>query len=419
MAAALLAVLAADPLIQGQAANTELFMLLPLILSQAALLRAVSNSKRTVLFMILAGALTGVAITFKQVAAVNWFFLVGLYPVFVAGKERWRSALAFVIWSAAGVIAVLGFVALYFSLRHGLHDLIYNVFTHNLEYISAVKASVRFRLCLNTLAVLGRTQMIVWIAAAAGLVSLLLTKRPKWCLFLAGWIVTSMIGVSASGYFFPHYFQQLLPPLALAAAAGAERLDGIQFLRKLPSWSRQVALGSILALLPVIVSYPFLFTYTPAEAVRKIYPREFFAEMPELGRRIASVTPADGRVFIFGAEPELLFYARRASATRYIFLFPLYGPYRNALEEQKATANEILQAQPSAAVYLPNNLFFAPGSEQHFTQWSLAYLKKDFDADTLLTKDASGTAHIVSAPSPPPGQRVLGAILVKKPRNTP
>jgi 4-amino-4-deoxy-L-arabinose transferase-like glycosyltransferase len=419
IAAALLAVLAADPLIQGQAANTELFMLLPLILSQVALLRAASNSKRTVLFMILAGALTGVAITFKQVAAVNWFFLVGLYPFFVAAKERRRGALAFVIWSATGVIAVLGFVALYFWLRHGLQDLIYNVFTHNLEYISTVKASVRFALCKNTLAMLGRTQMIVWIAAAAGLASLLLTKKPKWCLFLTGWIVTSMIGVSASGYFFPHYFQQLLPPLALAAAAGVERLDGIQLLRKLPSWSRRVVLGLILALLPAMVSYPFLFTYTPAEAVRKIYPREFFAEMPELGRRIASLTPPEARVFIFGAEPELLFYARRTSATRYIFLFPLYGPYRNALEKQKAASDEILRAQPSAAVYLPNNLFFASSSEQYFTRWSLSYLKQDFEADTLLTKDASGTARIVSAPSPPPDQRVLGAILVRKPGKTP
>jgi hypothetical protein len=152
--------------------------------------------------------------------------------------------------------------------------------------------------------------------------------------------------------------------------------------------------------------------------VRKIYPREFFAEMPELGQRLASVTPPEGSVFIFGAEPELLFYARRTSATRYIFLFPLYGPYRNALEKQKAAADEILQAQPGAAVYLPNNLFFAPGTEQSFTRWTLWYLKKDFSPDTLLTKDASGTAHIVSAPSPPPDQRVLGSILVRKPSGT-
>jgi 4-amino-4-deoxy-L-arabinose transferase-like glycosyltransferase len=419
LAAALFAVLAADPLIQGTAANTELFMLLPLILSQVALLRAVSNSKRTLLFMILAGAMTGVAITFKQVAAVNWLFLVGLYPVLVAGKERWRGALRFVVWSAAGVIAVLGFVALYFWLRHGLQDLIYNVFTHNLEYVGTVRGSSRFRLLKDTLALLARTQTIVWIASAVGLVSLIITNRAKWCLFLVGWIVTSLIGVSASGYFFPHYFQQLLPPLALAAAAGGERLDGLQLLKTFPSWSRRVVLSAILVVLPATFSYPFLFTYTPTEAVRKIYPREFFAEMPELGRRIASVTPPEGRVFIFGAEPELLFYARRISATRYIFLFPLYGHYRDALEKQKAAVNEILLARPWAAFYLPNNLFFAPGSEQHFTQWSLSYLKKDFDADTLLTKDASGTAHIVSAPSPPPGQRVLGAILVKKPGDPP
>jgi hypothetical protein len=419
MAGALFAILAADPLIQGTAANTELFMLLPLILSQIALLRAASNSPRKFLFMILAGALTGVAITFKQVAAVNWFLLVGLYPVFVAGKERWRGALAFAIWSAVGVIAVLGFVALYFWLRNGLPDLVYNVFTHNLEYISAVRTSVRLRLFKETLAVLARTQTIVWIASAAGLASLFFTNRPKWCLFLAGWIATSMIGVSASGYFFPHYFQQLLPPFALAAAAGAERLDGIQLWKKFPSWSRRATLGAILAFLPALVFYPFLFIYTPAEAVRKIYPREFFAEMPELGRRLASVTPPEGRVFVFGAEPELLFYARRVSATRYIFLFPLYGPYRNALEKQKAAASEILQAQPQAIFYLPNNLFFAPGSEQYFTRWSLSYLKKDFYPDTWLTKDASGTAHIVQALSPPPGQRDLGAILVKKPRDAP
>jgi len=50
-AAALFAVLSADPLVQGTAANTELFMLLPLILSQIAFFRAVSNGQRKVLFI--------------------------------------------------------------------------------------------------------------------------------------------------------------------------------------------------------------------------------------------------------------------------------------------------------------------------------------------------------------------------------
>ena len=297
IAGALFAVLAADPLVQGTAANTELFMLLPLILSQIVGLKAATNTRRNILFMILAGALTGIAITFKQVAAVNWFFLVGLYPIFITAERRWRGTLAFAAWSAAGAMAVLGFVVLYFRLRNGLADLIYNVFTHNLEYIGAIKGSVRLKLCENAFALLARTQTIVWTFAAAGLAALAIRGKAKWSLFLAAWLITSMIGVSASGYFFPHYFQQLLPSLALAAAAGAEQLDGIRLWKIFPSWSRRAALGLIIAFLPVKMLCPFLVTYPPAEAVRKIYPGNFFAEMPELAGRIASVTacPCAGR----------------------------------------------------------------------------------------------------------------------------
>ena len=72
LAGALFALLAADPSVQGTAANTELFMLCPLILSQIAFVTAANTQKKTVLFMVLAGALTGVALMFKQVAIVNW-----------------------------------------------------------------------------------------------------------------------------------------------------------------------------------------------------------------------------------------------------------------------------------------------------------------------------------------------------------
>ena len=423
IAGALFAVIAADPLVQGTAANTELFMLLPLILSQIAWLKAATNSRRNVLFMILAGALTGSAIVFKQVAAVNWFLLVGLYPIFTTAEKRWRGTLVFAAWSAAGAVAVLGVVALYFWFRDGLADLVYNVFTHNLEYIGVIRGSVRLKLCQNAFGLLARTQTILWICAAAGLAALAMRGKAKWSLFLAAWLITSMVGVSASGYFFPHYFQQLLPPLALAAVAGAEQLDGIRLWQTFPSWIRRAAVGSVLAFLPATVLFPFLVKYTPAEAVRKIYPGNFFAEMPALGERIASASSPEERVFIFGAEPELLFYARRVSATRYIFLFPLYGPYRDAREKQMAASEEILRNQPSVAFYLPNNLFLKPDSDQYFSRWSLSYLQENFYPDTWLTKDASGTAQIVPAPggrwdSLPSNQKLLGTILVRKPGNT-
>jgi hypothetical protein len=425
LGAALFALLGADPLVQGTAANTELFMLCPLIFSQIAFLAAAAKTRPHVFFMALSGALIGMAAMFKQVAIVNWFLLAALFPVFATGEKRWRRAVSFVVWSTAGLLAVLGLVVLYFWKRGGLHDFVDNVFTHNLEYIGAVGMSARFEYCWGTLTILARTQAIVWAFAALGLFALVRSSRAQWSIFLAGWLITSAIGVSASGYFFPHYFQQLLPPLALAAAAGAEWFGCIGFWNAIPVWSRRAGLAVIVTALPAVTLWPFLFTYTSTDAIRKIYPGNFFAQMPEFARRIEAATPPEARVFIFGAEPELYFYAHRPSATRYIFLFPLYGPYGNTREKQLTAVKEVESARPLTAVYLPNALFFVAGTDQFFTEWSLSYLKDNFYTDTWLTADESGAARIVNvttsgeSDSVPTGQQLIGAILVRKVASAP
>jgi 4-amino-4-deoxy-L-arabinose transferase-like glycosyltransferase len=412
MAATLFTLLSADPFAQGTAANTELFMLVPLILSQIAFVKAAGNPCN-ILPMLACGALMGIAIAFKQVAAVNWFLLIALYPIFAAPEKRWRAAIAFAIWSLGGLLAIAGIVGLYFWTRHGLSELIDNVFTHNLEYIGAMTWSDRLQFCSETIARLARTETLVWIFSAMGLITLVITRKEKWFVFLAGWLITSMIGVSASGYFFPHYFQQLLPPLALIAAFGTQWLSELRPWRS--SWIPRALFGLLLVVLPLKTLWPFWFSYTPADAVRTIYPGNFFAEMPEFAARIAQVTSSEQRVFVFGAEPELLFYAQRVSATRYIFLFPLYGPYRNARQKQIAAVDEIQRVAPTAAAYVPNDLFFNPGNDQYFTEWSLSYLQQNFYPDTWLIKQSPTTAQVVRAEanSTEP-ERFLGAILVKK-----
>jgi 4-amino-4-deoxy-L-arabinose transferase-like glycosyltransferase len=411
VAAALFALLSADPFAQGTAANTEIFMLLPLILSQIAFLKAAGNP-RNVLSMLLCGALTGFAIAFKQVAAVNWVLLIALYPIFAALEKRWRSAIAFAIWSFGGLFTIAGLIGLYFWTRHGLGELINNVFTHNLEYIGAMTWSDRLHFCSETVARLARVETMVWIFTAVGLIALIAAGKGKSFAFLTGWLITSAIGVSASGYFFPHYFQQLLPPLALISVFGAQWLSELRPWRS--SWIPRALFSLLLVILPLNTLWPFWFNYTPADAVRKTYPGNFFAEMPEFAARIAQVTSSEQRVFVFGAEPELLFYAQRVSATRYIFLFPLYGPYRNAREKQMAAAEEIQRAASAAAVYVPNDLFFNPGTDQYFTEWSLSYLQQDFNPDTWLIRESSTTAQIVRAePNSPAPEQLIGAILVK------
>ena len=412
VAAALLVLLSADPWAEGTAANTEIFMLLPILLSQIAFFRSLENSRNT-MSTLLCGALIAAAIAFKQVAAVNWFLLIALFPIFAKPEKRWAEAIRFAILSLAGVGAIVVAVAFYFWVRHGLSELVENVFTHNLEYIGAMTWADRLHFCRETLIRLSLTELFVWIFAAVGLVALVPPGKRKWFAFFAGWLIASAAGISASGYFFPHYFQQWLPPLALLAVFGASLLSELRFWKR--AWFPNALFILLLALLPVKILWPFWFNYTSADAVREIYPGNFFAEMPAFAERIAKVTSIDQRVFAFGAEPELLFYAQRVSAARYIFLFPLFGPYRNIHEKQTATTEEIRRNSAAAAVYVPNELFFSLGSDQYFTEWSLSYLRDNFSPDTWLIKETETRAGIVPARADlPPPHQLLGAIFIKK-----
>lgn len=307
----------------------------------------------------------------------------------------------------------------YFALQHGLKDLMYNVLTHNLEYVQAVPWASRLKNCLWTLLSLSHSEALIWLLAAAGLAVPAITKRMKVFLFLSGWMLASFAGVSASGYYFPHYFQQMLPPLVLAATLGAEPLESAGFWKSIPLGRRRAAIGAALCLLPVFVLYPFVFLYSPTEAVRQIYPGSIFAEMPELAGRLAQITRPEDRVFVFGAESELFFYAHRVSATRYIFLFPLYGPYSDAKTKQIETADEIVTRQPAAALYVPNGFFFSPGSEQLFTEFSEAYLHKNFHADTYLSLDRSNIGHFIppdQLSAIPKDQRIAAVLMTRNPK---
>jgi 4-amino-4-deoxy-L-arabinose transferase-like glycosyltransferase len=412
-AAVVFILLSADPWIEGTAANTEIFMLMPLILAQCAFFSAIENQNRNAVSILACGAFVGIAIAFKQVAAVNWFLLVALYPIFATGEKRWAGTVRFAALSVSGLAVMLGLICFYFWIRGGLSQLVENVLTHNLEYIGAMTWGDRFHFCTDTLARLAPSELLVWVFAFAGLLSLVATKQFKSLTFVLGWLIASVIGISASGYFFPHYFQQWLPPLVLMSIFGAKRLSELNFWKG--SWISRAAFALLLAALPLKTFWPFWFSYSSADAVRKIYPGNFFAEMPVFAERISKVTTSEQRVFAFGAEPELLFYAQRISATRYIFLFPLYGPYRNIREKQIAVTEEIQWNAPAAAVYVPNQLFFAEGTDQYFTEWSLSYFKENFGVDTWLIKETDTSAAIVPArPDLPPPHQLLGAIFVKK-----
>ena len=290
----------------------------------------------------------------------------------------------------------------YFAFHHALDALLYNVFTYNLAYINAIPWSSRLYLCKGTLRTLAQTEAIVWAFAALGLAAAWIKprapapsrgaqkqsrpslSRAQLTLFLASWLTASAVGINASGYYYPHYFQQWLPVLAIAAAISARQLFETESIQRIPPIGRGISLAVLFTLLPALTLHPFYFRYSPSEAVRKIYPGNFFAEMPEVGRQIAQLTKPDDRIYIFGMEAELLFYAKRASATRYIFLDPLYGPYRDAKEQQIKTGAEITAAQPSLDGDSPQQSVLSARQRTMVDTVTLSYIQQNFRYHTYF-----------------------------------
>ena len=393
MSALLLAFLSADPMIHGSIANTEIFMLPGIIIATLLVLRAIDSSKPPIATSLAAGIAIGIAITFKQVAAMNVPFFLLAFGLRVRGPDRWRRLASFTICMGVGVALVWGPILAWLQLRGALGAALDATFLHNLSYAGALPLSRRLELLIAYGTPMLPSQGIAWGLAALGLVGLARRKDRFAALFLAGWALVIAVGVSASGHYFPHYFQQLLP--AIAALAGAAVWFGCGRVGP-PRW-RAAAVGG-LALAPLVVTAIGFWTLTPEAAIRRIYPRNSFASMPEIAREIESITQADDTVFLFGTEPEILFYARRASATRYIYLFPLFGPFPDARERQQGVIAEVTRARPLVLVWLPNQMFFKQDAPQLLTNWFQRFAARGYRIHALRVAKEGGGMELVRVP---------------------
>jgi hypothetical protein len=364
MSSLLLAFLLADPMIQGSIANTELFMLPGIIVATWLVLRAIDSEKTPIAASLAAGLSIGIAITFKQVAVLNVPFFLLAFGLRARGPDRWRHIAAFAAWMGVGVALVWIPILAWLQLRGALGAAIEATLLHNLSYAGALPLSRRLELLISYGAPLLPSQGVAWVLAALGLMGLTCKKNRFPALFLGGWAIANAVGVSASGHYFPHYFQQLLP--MIAALAGAAILIGRP--NREPSRWRVAVIGCM-AFGPLVLTALSFWTLSPADAIRSIYPHNSFDAMPAIASEIESITDADDAVFVFGTEPELLFYAQRTSATRYIYLFPLFGTFPDARERQQGVIDEISSARPAVMVWLPNRMFFTKGAPQLLTNW--------------------------------------------------
>jgi hypothetical protein len=96
--------------------------------------------------------------------------------------------------------------------------------------------------------------------------------------------------------------------------------------------------------------WEFFFVRTPAEGCREVYPGEPFVEAPVIADYLRRHSTPEQRVAIVGSEPEVYFYAKRLSATGFIYTYELMEPTPFARRLQEEMCREIEAAKPEFLV---------------------------------------------------------------------
>jgi Dolichyl-phosphate-mannose-protein mannosyltransferase len=287
----------------------EMLMNLPIIWACAIVFRRSSSRLRPELFA--AGAFLGAAFLLKQPAAIAAVPL-GIYlllPSYRASRSLTRTnSIIQATMLTLGFFAALGLVMILLWKQGILYEACYwTIAGHDVPHVFWQKGIV------ITLAFLGAClPLVIGAIMACRDKSEIWAGRTAERTALFGLLAASAIGAAAGARFYPHYYVQLIPPLALLAAPYYARL-----------WSRTMRPPHWL--LRPAMTYAWLALTVVGFSIEDWIGLASQCAPSEVGRYLfAHSDPAD-RIFVWGQSPEIYLDAHRRPACRYITTFPLTG----------------------------------------------------------------------------------------------
>ncbi len=292
-AAAFFAVVSAAPWIEGFTCNAELFTLLPITLSASFAWRR---------SWLVAGLTAGAAAIIKPSGGA-----AGLLVLLWLVHERPPTRQ--VIYAIAGMVLLPAA-----CLVHGaLVDWggYWNTFVERrLLGYSVVTESAGGQLS-RLLAGIRETYSSWMPLAAVGLIGLM-RCQPAMRHFLLVWIVTSGAGMALGGMWHAHYFQQLIPVLAVCAAAAMTADQP-----RLPHVSARLML--VVGVVIFLVREAPFWLLAPKEVSALRYQRPGYLIADSLAEVIATRTDASDTLYVAFAEAEIYYLANRKAAVQELF----------------------------------------------------------------------------------------------------
>ena len=315
------------------AANTEVFLILPLVISWYFYFKFKRNNN--FLYLVAMGVFSAVAVMYKPIALPPVVLLAVLLLVedFFRKKNIYYLLSIFLFFTISFAATIL-VIILPILIRGGGLFLWEVVFLYNRYYASS-SFFVRSSLPLFFV-------MLLYLWPLIFFVMWIFKKHSNHWLFLSGLLASCLVG--AFGGSLGHYYIILIPIAAIIYAVVITELAG-----KFLHLDKKLMLFASLAFSTLI--YPLAYTVAPSHQLAKIlFGPNPFRESIIIARELKKITLAKDTVFIAGSEPQILYYANRKSATRFVITYPLTIPTPLAKSYEEEVLTSLKYKSPKAII---------------------------------------------------------------------
>jgi hypothetical protein len=352
------ALLTTLPLLEGNIANAELFMVGPTIGAFYILWTKKLTSKN----LFYAGLLFSVSALFKVPAAFDIPAII-LFWLIVGGlklKNIWEI-IKRSVYIAAGFLLPILITFIWYYLKGGFQEYLIAAFLQNVGYLSSFRPDdVRDPFLVRNGPLLIRFSLML---LGAGIVWLFRKKLSKQYIFLTIWLLFTLFAVTLSERPYPHYLIQSVPAVAV--------MVGMLFTLNSLEQSLVIIPLALTFVPPVYYNfwhyrtlpyYEKFVRFAIGQTARQEYIATFGGHVPidyEIADFIVKSTRKDDPIFVWGPDSSLVYaLSRRLPPIRYVAQYHI-----NDFSSNEEVIESLRERNPELIIILDNAPIFRELSE--------------------------------------------------------
>jgi hypothetical protein len=353
VASASYALLSTSSSMMGFEAHATHFVVLPAIVGILLLLRGLGSGSLPLLF--LSGAFSGVAFLMKQHGM--FFVLFCLYLICTERIHQPGSVRILLRGLAAFVSgAILPYaITCWLLYRAGVfRQFWFWTVSYAGEY-SKMGLRRALRAFLENFSQVASPAVPIWILAAVGLSALLWSPLARTQgRFILGLFAFSFLALCPGAYFRPHYFILLLPVIAIFVGVAVGSLTEKLTEPRKPWYLTIIPAAAFLACFAYAIFQQRMayFHMSPVAVFQATYAGNPFVPAIKVAEYVRTHSRDTAQIAVIGSEPEICFYAKRHSATGYLYMYSLVGRQKYSTRMREEFLGELEANRPEYLVYV-------------------------------------------------------------------